>query len=132
MKSFKKMDKEAIEFTQLVYPGETLEYSLQRTDKDKPFIGRWEEAREYNRDNEYIKTGYRVNFNKVKHIFQSLFIFHNESINIWSHLLGAVLFVIFVGYIIVWISPSFYFSSLDYIKMRLGINADENDSLLAR
>ena len=52
-------------------------------------------------DNEYINTGYRINCNTNWTIFCSLFKCHNETFNIWSHLLGKMacfsmfLFVLF-------------------------------------
>jgi hypothetical protein len=54
------------------------------------------EAHDFMKDNEYITSGYRINFNSVKRVAQSLFMLHNESVNIWSHLLGA-LFVVFLA-----------------------------------
>ena len=39
-------------------------------------------------DNEYIRTGYRINFNGFWVIFKTLFKWHNETFNIWSHFLG--------------------------------------------
>lgn len=66
---------------------------------DSPFLGGWNQAPKHSQDNEFIKMGYRVNFNTVKRIIKSLFMFHNESMNIWSHLVGAVLFLFFISYI---------------------------------
>ena len=51
-------------------------------------------------DNEYIKEGYRVGFNTVRKVLRSLFMIHNETTNVWSHLLGALLFVGFLFYIV--------------------------------
>jgi len=73
--------------------------------KDKYFIGTWDEADLFLRDNEYIKTGYRINFNTLKRIFLSLFMCHNESTNIWSHLCGAIFFAILIVYIVFRIIP---------------------------
>lgn len=61
-------------------------------------IGRITEAPEHHRDNEFIHSGYRINFNSSKHVLKSLFMIHNESVNIWSHLLGAGLIIILVAY----------------------------------
>lgn len=43
-------------------------------------------------DNTHITDGYRINFNTPSKIIKSLFMIHNESINIWSHCLPAVFF----------------------------------------
>ena len=63
------------------------------------YIGTWDESPEFLRDNEYIKNGYRINFNTIPRIFRSLFMCHNESTNIWSHIFGIVLFSVFIIYI---------------------------------
>lgn len=48
----------------------------------------WNDLPDYLRDNEYIVTGYRANAGILGAI-KSLFRIHNESGNIWTHLLGA-------------------------------------------
>lgn len=58
---------------------------------------------EFLRDNEYIHGGYRLHFNSVGKILRSLFMFHNESFNVWSHLLGVLIFVFLLGYTIIWL-----------------------------
>ena len=45
---------------------------------------------------EHITTGYRVGYTWPK-IFRSLFTIHNETANVWSHLLGFLL-MLFLGY----------------------------------
>ncbi len=42
-------------------------------------------------DNDYIRRGYRINFNNFRSIIRSLFMIHNELINVWSHLIGALI-----------------------------------------
>lgn len=37
----------------------------------------------------HISKGYRVGFDSPRHVLVSLFTLHNETVNIWSHLLGA-------------------------------------------
>ena len=61
-------------------------------------VGLFDEAPEYLRDNEYIKHGYRINFNNTRQVMKSLFMLHNESVNIWSHLLGVVMVIVFIVY----------------------------------
>ncbi|XP_057538570.1 heptahelical transmembrane protein ADIPOR1-like [Amaranthus tricolor] len=46
----------------------------------------------YMKDNEFIHKYYRVEW-PFKQAFFSLFQWHNETINVWSHLLGFLLFV---------------------------------------
>ncbi len=70
----------------------------------KSRVGSLEEAPDFLRDNEYIKHGYRIDFNSTKKVFHSLFILHNESVNIWSHLLGVFMVIVFICYTTVYIS----------------------------
>lgn len=49
----------------------------------------WNELPDYLRDNEYIYTGYRVHTG-VLGAFKSVFRIHNESGNVWTHLLGTL------------------------------------------
>jgi hypothetical protein len=48
----------------------------------------WGELPEYLRDNEFIKSGYRANTG-FRGSLRSLFSLHNESGNVWTHLLGT-------------------------------------------
>jgi len=53
----------------------------------------WEETPFYLRGNKFIRTGYRVNFSLLL-CCTSMCRIHNETWNIWTHLLGFVSFVI--------------------------------------
>ncbi len=55
-------------------------------------LASWENIPEWQKDNNFIRTGYRVN-NSFSDALWSLFAIHNETINIWTHLLGALLFI---------------------------------------
>lgn len=59
-------------------------------------IGKYEEAPDYLKDNEYIRTGYLINCNTVGKVLRSLFKCSNESLNIWSHLLGCISAIILI------------------------------------
>lgn len=64
------------------------------------------EGHDFLRDNEYIISGYRINFSSTRRILRryfsfSLFMVHNESVNVWSHLLGMLLFLSLMLYVIV-------------------------------
>lgn len=52
----------------------------------------FKELPEYMKDNEYILNYYRANW-PVKEALFSLFRWHNETLNVWTHLLGFLLFV---------------------------------------
>lgn len=62
---------------------------------DKERVGFYDELPEWQKDNKYLIRGYRLNFTKWYRVLYSTFIFHNESVNIWSHLLGALSFICF-------------------------------------
>ena len=52
----------------------------------------WDHLEEWRRDNAFIISGYRPTSNSYLGSFSSLFYLHNESVNIWTHLLGSILF----------------------------------------
>lgn len=72
-----------------------------QTQKDQPslsgYLGKFEEAPLYSKDNKHIHQGYRIGFETSKGTLKSLFMIHNETVNIWSHLIGFVImfFLIF-------------------------------------
>jgi adiponectin receptor len=47
-------------------------------------------------DNEFIQRGYRIGFNSVGKVLKSLFKLHNESVNVWSHMLGVLTFLVLI------------------------------------
>jgi adiponectin receptor len=49
----------------------------------------WEDLPDWRRDNAFLLSGYRPDSNSYWKSFTSLSYLHNESVNIWSHLLGA-------------------------------------------
>ncbi|KAI1212955.1 HlyIII-domain-containing protein [Annulohypoxylon truncatum] len=52
----------------------------------------WKDTLPWQRDNDFILTSYRhASYSYLKSL-ASLFAIHNESANIWSHLLGAIFF----------------------------------------
>ena len=56
--------------------------------------------------NNYINKGYRVHFRSVGQVLQSLFMINNESFNIWSHLLGALVFLSMIAW------SAFFFANI--------------------
>lgn len=52
----------------------------------------WDDLEDWRRDNAFITSGYRPTSNSYRRSLGSLFALHNESVNIWTHLLGAVAF----------------------------------------
>ncbi|TYG87695.1 hypothetical protein ES288_A13G236300v1 [Gossypium darwinii] len=52
----------------------------------------FKELPEYMKDNEFILNYYRANW-PLKEALFSIFRWHNETLNVWTHLLGFVLFL---------------------------------------
>lgn len=50
----------------------------------------WHEISPWQQDNHYIHSGYRPQSNSYARSAASIGYLHNESVNIWTHLLGAV------------------------------------------
>ena len=55
--------------------------------------------------NKYIETGYRIGYNTYYKAFMSLFELHNETGNVWSHIIGALIFMCFLLYVFFYMSP---------------------------
>ncbi len=68
--------------------------------KKVPMIVHREQAPDWLIDNKYILYGYRVDFQRKRDLVKSLFMKHNELLNIWTHLLGGVFFILLVFYMI--------------------------------
>ena len=96
-------------------------------DELKLSIGTFDEAPKYIQDNEYIKGGYLLNCTDFKKALRSLFMCHNETINTWSHLLGALFFFFLIFYISIFINN--YTSQLNKIKNDLAIIQDKAEYL---
>ena len=92
--------------------------------KEKIIIGKYSDAPDYLKDNEYIKDGYLINCHSFKLVFRSLFVCSNETINIWSHLIGYILSILLI------ILVSFYLktgklkelSVIEYDEVKLKTN----------
>ncbi|KAG0205913.1 hypothetical protein BGX28_002555 [Mortierella sp. GBA30] len=71
--------------------------STEISDESRSDLGptcTWAELPPWMRDNPAIVTGYRRPTFSYRKALRSLGYLHNESVNIWSHLLGAVAFLI--------------------------------------
>ena len=77
------------------------------------------DAPKYIQDNEYIKYGYILNCNTYSRTLKSLFICHNETVNIWSHLLSAIIFIYLIWYTANYISN--YNSQLKNIQKDISL-----------
>lgn len=73
---------------------ESTSFTSQLSKKILSYVGNYAQAPEFIKDNIYIKSGYRINFQSLKCVGKSLFMVHNEMVNIWSHFLGAILIIV--------------------------------------
>jgi adiponectin receptor len=51
----------------------------------------WDEISPWQQDNHYIRSGYRAQSNSYSKSWKSLGYIHNETVNIYTHLVGAIL-----------------------------------------
>ena len=52
----------------------------------------WEDLPQWMQTDPYIRSGYRPQLDSYSACFQSVFYLHNESVNIWSHLIPALFY----------------------------------------
>ena len=89
----------------------------ENKEKKGKFVGNCKECPEWMFVNEHIEEGYRVGYG-YKDLFFSIFQLHNETANIWTHLLGAVLFVylFFMAYFYIYIPRMKFEAFLDKLN----------------
>jgi hypothetical protein len=83
----------------------------------KIIIGTFQQTPKFLKDNEYIQNGYVINCISFKRAIRCLFLFHNETMNTWTHLLGAIFFIFLFIYTIFFIKD--FKIQLDIIKQDL-------------
>lgn len=69
------------------------DHHIEQEEEFKTFIGHFLMAPAFLQDNEFILRGYRIGFNSRPKILKSLFLLHNETVNVWSHLIGVIVFL---------------------------------------
>ena len=53
----------------------------------------FDEVPEWARDNEYVQSGYRVDYEgQPQQVCQTMCKCHNETVNVWTHMIGALTF----------------------------------------
>jgi adiponectin receptor len=67
-----------------------LEEHIERPAR-RPKLLAWDEIQEWSQDNKFIRTGYRPEKSDYKDVFLGLTYVHNETCNIYTHLIGAIL-----------------------------------------
>ena len=71
---------------------------------NKVHLGSYNDAPEFVKDNEYILNGYRINCDSVSKVTNSLFYLHNETVNVWSHILGMLFVIVLIFYTAIFIT----------------------------
>ena len=56
-------------------------------------LKKWDEIPSWQQDNEYILSGYRQATGSLKRCYESLGYVHNETVNVYSHVIGAAIFL---------------------------------------
>jgi adiponectin receptor len=85
-----------------------------------PFIGAKEDAELYMTRGSDIETGYRVNFRSYRQALSSLFMLHNETVNIWTHFIGSLCFIYLIYYVVVWLAPATFDSDRSLVQRWTG------------
>ena len=93
--------------------------------EEKIKIVNYHEANAYIRDSAYIRRGYLLNCNTIPKVFKSLFMIHNETINIWSHLIASIIVIILIIYTILKINTfeiiKNYLNQINNISLKITI-----------
>ena len=119
IKSLEKADLLEVESTESVdTPKQILKGRIEESEENEvklrvPMIVHREHAPDWLIDNKYILHGYRVDFQRKRDLIKSLFMKHNELLNIWTHLIGGIIFIVFVFYMI------FYFDLLSTVYNKI-------------
>jgi len=92
--------------------------------EDKIIIGKYNDAPDYLKDNEFIRNGYLINCHSLKLVLRSLFVCSNETVNIWSHLIGCFISILLIIYTIIFIRISLIreLTQTEYEDLKIEIN----------
>lgn len=81
--------------TETTFESDKKSTNLRETStKGKVVLVSWDELAEWQKDNEHIHKGYVSETNSILSCIHSLFIIHNESVNIYTHLLPGICFLL--------------------------------------
>ena len=97
------------------YANEVSECLSEIQTRFKAYIGPIEEAEEHTVDNKFIVRGYRINHNTCGRLFKSLCTCHNEFVNVWSHFIGVLVFLVMITVVCINVLPNqfWYAKELD-------------------
>lgn len=102
------------------------EDSIEKSTKieEEIIVGKYSDAPDYLKDNELIKTGYLINCHSLKMVLRSLFVCSNETINIWSHLIGCIISILLIILTAMHLKTSFTreLTQAEYEELQLKVN----------
>ena len=72
-----------------------------------PYIGEQGDPNidDFMNDNAYMMTGFRIGFHTYRQAARSIFMIHNETMDIWTHMIGSITFICVVFYVIFYLQP---------------------------
>ena len=77
----------------------------------------WNELPAWQQDNSYIQRGYRPASNSYQKSAASIGYLHNESVNIWTHLIGAVLALVTAAVLYGVLRPRFPMANSEDVRV---------------
>lgn len=78
----------------------------------------YSEVPSFLKNNKFIESGYRVSLSSGQCV-QSLFYWSNESVNIWTHVIGFVIFLVLAVYDNLFLLPSYQATIWDHVVYTL-------------
>ena len=87
-------------------------------------VGKYSDAPDYLKDNELIKNGYIINCHSLKMVLRSLFVWSNETMNIWSHLIGCIISILLIIFTAMYLKTSLIkeLTQAEYEDLQIKIN----------
>ena len=100
--------------------------SKEKTSKNEQeiIVGKYSDAPDYLKDNELIKEGYIINCHSLKMVLRSLFVCSNETMNIWSHLIGCIISILLIIFTAMFLKTSLMkeLTQAEYEDLQIKIN----------
>ena len=123
----KKKEEELKDNSSLKSKKENIKFNAKEKSlkiEDKIIVGKYSDAPDYLKDNEFIKNGYLINCHSLKLVLRSLFVCSNETINIWSHLVGCIISILLILFTAMFLKTSLIreLTQEEYEDLQIKIN----------
>lgn len=86
--------------------------ALTNFESTRPVLLSYDEIPEWHQDNDFIRHGYRPESNSTQGCFASWLYLHNETVNIHSHLIPGVLFLVGQGAIYQYLRTRYHMATI--------------------